>query len=150
MSGLQLKPVSFQNLAAEMRHMFPNVEQLLLKLQGDTGQKYFDLFGPSQAPTTVLLKLHSIVLLPGRTASVTTLLQTIHVASGSSLSGGAVLLPASPLSEVLRDGPAVTKVSTPSVNNCLAFVLCVWTSDVIWYTAYMYICEDWHLGCPQY
>lgn len=125
MSGLQLRPVSLQKVAAEMRHMFPSVKQLLLKLQGDTGQKYFDLFGPIQAPTTVLLKLHSIVLLPGKTASVTTLLQVIQIASGSSLSDGAVLLPASPLSEVSREGSAATKVSVLGVNNCLAFVLCV-------------------------
>lgn len=137
MSGLQLRPVSFQKVAVAMRHMFPNVKPFLLKLQDNTGQKYFDLCGPSQAPTTVLLKLHNIVLLPGKTASVTTLLQVVRIASGSSLSDGAVLLPASPLSEVSREGSATTKVSVLGVNNCLAFVLCVWTFDMTWYAAYM-------------
>ncbi|DBA79023.1 TPA: PFAM ATPase associated with various cellular activities (AAA) [Trebouxia sp. C0004] len=91
--GLQLKPVSFQAVTVQMKIIAPTVKRLLAKLQGSTGQKYFSLFGPPQAPTTMLLKLHSIVLVPGRTASVLTLLQKIDVASGGNVPDASVLQP---------------------------------------------------------
>ena len=120
-SGLQLKPVSFQAVTVQMKAIFPTVKQFLAKIQGSTGQKYFGLFGPAQSPTTMLLKLHSIVLAPGRTASVLTLLQSIDVASGSSISNAAVLqpLPQSYMSGTTEDASAMPKVRIISVKGCL-------------------------------
>ncbi len=119
-SGLQLKPVSFKAVTVHMKTMFPAVKQLLARIQGNTGQKYFSLFGPAQAPTTMLLKLHSIILTPGRTAAVLTLLQSIDVASGSSVTNAAVLqpLPQSCTSRSTEDASAMPKVRTCS-KTCL-------------------------------
>ena len=114
--GLQLKPVSFKAVTVQMKTIFPTVKQLLARIQGDTGQKYFSLFGPAQAPTTILLKLHSIIPTPGRTAAVLTLLQSIDVASGNSVSNAAVLqpLPQSYTSRSTEDASAMPKVRTCS------------------------------------
>ena len=115
-SGLQLKPVSFQAVTVQTKTTFPTVKQFLARIQGDTGQKYFSLFGPAQAPTTVLLKLHSIILPPGRTAAVLTLLQNFDVASGGSVSNAAVLrpLPQRYMSRTTEDASAMLKVRTCS------------------------------------
>jgi len=120
-SGLQLKLVSFQAVTVQMKTIFPSVKQFLAKLQASTGQKYFSLFGPPQAPITMLLKLHSIVLAPGRTASVLTLLQSIDVASGSGVSNAAVLrpFPQSYVSGTTEDASAMPKVSIISVKGRL-------------------------------
>ena len=123
-SQLQLKPVSFQAVTVQMKSIFPTVKQFFAKLQGSTGQKYFNLFGPAQAPTTMLLRLHSIVLAPGRTASVLTLLQSIDVASGSRVSNAAVLrpLPQSYMSGTIEDASAMPTVSIMSVKARLTLV----------------------------
>ncbi len=120
-SRLQLKPVSFQAVIVQMKTIYPTVKHFLAKFQGSTGQKYFSLFGPAQAPTTMLLKLHSIILTPGRTASVLTLLQSIDVASGGSVSNAAVLrpLPQSYMSGTTADASAMPKVSIISVKGRL-------------------------------
>lgn len=76
--GLQMLPISYQHLAARMQATFPEPQQLLNKMQSTTGEKYFTLSGPSETPSTVALKLDSIIHTPGRTADVDGILSSIH------------------------------------------------------------------------
>ena len=78
-SGLQMSPVSYHHLSIRMQGMFPDTNQLLIKLQSPSGQKYFTLLGPLERPYAVILDLSSIIHTPGRDADVDRLLSSIQV-----------------------------------------------------------------------
>ena len=76
---LMLHPVSYQNLANRMQAMFPQPSQLLAKLQGKAGLKYFAVSGTSDSPSTVSIKISDIIVTTGRNAAVELLLTMIKV-----------------------------------------------------------------------
>ncbi len=93
-SGLQLKPVSCQRIAVHLKSQFQRLDDLIMRLNTSTGQKYFTLLGPLQMPTLVLVQLHSIVLSSEKTASVLALLQSIQTITSDIGAGKQPLLPA--------------------------------------------------------
>ena len=74
-----MRPVTYQLLATRMQRLFQGPNELLVKLQSISGQKYFTLLGPVQNPVAVSLDLSSIIHPPGRTADVDRLVRRIKV-----------------------------------------------------------------------
>ncbi|DBA96940.1 TPA: Exonuclease 3'-5' [Trebouxia sp. C0004] len=77
-SGLQLRPVSIQQVSARAKTHFKPSDDLVAKLRTDTGVKYFTLLGASQLPSSVLLNIGSIITSAGRTTSLSALIQSIQ------------------------------------------------------------------------
>ncbi len=77
-SGLQLRPVSIQQVSARVKAHFQHLDNLVAKLRTITGVKYFTLLGGSKLPSSVLLNIGSIVTPVGRTASLSALIKSIQ------------------------------------------------------------------------
>ena len=89
-SGLQLRPVSIQQVSARVTTHFKHLDSLVAKLRTSAGVKYFTLLGASQMPSLVLLNIDSVITPGGRTTSLSTLMQSVQTVTSVK----APLLPA--------------------------------------------------------
>ena len=78
-SGLQLYPIQCTLITMHIRHVLPELRDVMVKLQSATGLKYFRLFWASQQPDTVLLRLRDIILVPGQPTALANLLRSIEI-----------------------------------------------------------------------
>ena len=61
-TGMQLMPVDCSMVVEDVKTVCPDITDLMQKLQGKAGSKYFSIVTSTQQPAALLVHLHAIIL----------------------------------------------------------------------------------------